>query len=140
MTISMTMYIMQKFIIFLQILLSQKNFSMYFMSPVVFSRGTGSDGTGLFKKVQSGSQPSFRFQTRSLSGGTVFLSLKVINIKNEKTLTTNLDIFNVFGVFFSKFFVELKFNFFRINYKGILMKNFYLVKIFEAILPSPVTL
>ena len=85
------------------------------MSPVVFSRGTGSDGTGLFKKVQSGSQPSLRFQTRSLSGGTVFLTLVVIILKNFKNILQLTLTYSMCSAYFSANF--------SLNWNLIFMHN-----------------
>ena len=44
----------------------------YCVSPATLHLGIDSSGIGRFRKVQSGSQPSFKSQTRSCSLGTLF--------------------------------------------------------------------
>ena len=54
---------------------SYKYSSPHARSPVWFSRGIGLSGTGLPKKLHTGSQPSFKFQTSKFSEGIVAFTL-----------------------------------------------------------------
>ena len=47
------------------------------ISPVLFSCGIGSSGIGLSRNEQSGSQPSFKFQTSKSFAGTTLLTYKL---------------------------------------------------------------